>query len=115
MESRKSAAFQFASQHNVLLVLKGHETVITDGRELAINTSGNPGMATGGSGDVLTGMIAGLLAQNFAPLFATVRLAVHLHGLAGDIATERFGEISVTAAAILDAIPAAFAKMKAYA
>jgi len=65
-------------------------------------------MATGGSGDVLTGMMAGLIAQNFSPLFEAARLAVYLHGLAGDIAAEQLGETSVTATAILDAIPRAF-------
>jgi len=111
MQARKSAAVHFAQHHNVLLVLKGHETIITDGNELALNSTGNPGMATGGSGDVLTGMIAGLIAQNFSSVFETVRLAVHLHGLAGDIAAERLGEASVTATAILDAIPGAFERL----
>ena len=69
--------------------------------------SGNPGMATGGSGDVMTGMIAGLIAQNFSPVFEAVRLAVYLHGLAGDIAAEYLGEESVTATSILDTIPQA--------
>ena len=108
MEDRKAAALNFSRQHNVLLVLKGHETIITDGKQLAVNTTGNPGMATGGSGDVLTGMIAGLTAQNFAPLFEIVRLAVYLHGLAGDLAAVQLGETSVTATAILEAIPKAF-------
>jgi len=108
MEARKSAAQEFAQQHNVLLVLKGHETIITDGKQLAINTTGNPGMATGGSGDVLTGMTAGLMAQNVLPIFEAVRLAIYLHGLAGDIAAEQLGEASVTATAILEAIPKAF-------
>ena len=107
-ETRKLAAVEFARKFGVLLVLKGHETIITDGEQLALNSTGNPGMATGGSGDVLTGMIAGLIAQNFSPVFEAVRLAVHLHGLAGDIAAERLGEESVTATAILDAIPGAF-------
>ena len=107
----EAATLNFARQHNVLFVLKGHRTIITDGERLAVNTTGNPGMATGGSGDVLTGMIAGLVAQNFATLFETVRLAVHLHGLAGDLAAERLGEESVTATAILDAIPGAFCKI----
>jgi hypothetical protein len=62
-------------------------------------------MATGGSGDVLTGMIVGLMAQNFSSLFEAARLAVYLHGLAGDITAERLGEASVTATSILDAIP----------
>jgi NAD(P)H-hydrate epimerase len=110
-EERKTAALDFARQFGMVLVLKGHETFITDGEQYAWNTTGNPGMATGGSGDVLTGMTAGLIAQNFSPLFETVRFAVYLHGLAGDIAAEQLGEESVTATAILDAIPCAFARM----
>ena len=111
-EARKSAAWEFARRFGVLLVLKGHETILTDGERLAVNSTGNPGMATGGSGDVLTGMIAGLIAQNFSPVFETIRLAVHLHGLAGDIAAEQLGEESVTATAILDAIPRAFLSLR---
>jgi len=111
-ETRKAAALEFARKFGILLVLKGHETIITDGERLALNSTGNPGMATGGSGDVLTGIIAGLIAQNFSPIFETVRLAVHLHGLAGDIAAEQLGEESVTATAILDAIPGAFAQSR---
>ena len=105
MEARKSSALEFARHYGVVLVLKGHPTIITDGERLSLNTTGNPGMATGGSGDVLTGMMAGLIAQNFSPLFEAARLAVYLHGLAGDIAAEQLGETSVTATAILDAIP----------
>jgi NAD(P)H-hydrate epimerase len=112
-EERKSAALDFARQFGVTLVLKGHETIITDGEQLALNTTGNPGMATGGSGDVLTGMIAGLIAQNILPVFEAVRLAVYLHGSAGDIAAEQLGEESVTATAILDAIPRAFGRLTA--
>jgi len=107
-EARKSLAIEFSRCYGVLLVLKGHQTIITDGEQLAVNRTGNPGMATGGSGDVLTGMITGLIAQNFSQVFEAVRLAVYLHGLAGDIAAERLGEESVTATAILDAIPAAW-------
>ena len=108
-KERQSAALAFARQFGVVLVLKGHRTIITDGEQLTLNTTGNPGMATGGSGDVLTGMTAGLLAQNFSSVFEAVRLAVYLHGLAGDIAAEQLGEPSVTATAILGAIPKAFA------
>jgi NAD(P)H-hydrate epimerase len=111
-EARKSATMEFARRYGVLLVLKGHETMMTDGKQWALNTTGNPGMATGGSGDVLTGMVAALTAQNFSPLFESVRLAVYLHGLAGDIAANQLGEESVTATAILDAIFQAFGKMK---
>jgi len=111
-EARKSAALDFARRFGVLLVLKGHETIITNGVRLELNSTGNPGMATGGSGDVLTGMIAGMISQNFAPIVDAVRLAVYLHGLAGDIAAEQLGEESVTATAILNAIPNAFARIK---
>ena len=111
-ENRKSAALEFARYFGIVLVLKGHETIITDGKRLTLNSTGNPGMATGGSGDILTGMMAALIAQNFSPVFEAARLAVYLHGLAGDIAAERLGEESVTAMAILDAIPSAFAKIK---
>jgi NAD(P)H-hydrate epimerase len=107
-EARIAAAKDFARQYNVVLVLKGHKTIITDGERLVLNSTGNPGMATGGSGDVLTGMIAGLTAQNFSSLYETVRLAVYLHGLAGDLAAEQLGEESVTATSILEAIPKAF-------
>ena len=111
-KGRKTAALDFARHHGIVLVLKGHETIITDGQQLTLNPTGNPGMATGGSGDVLTGMIAGLVAQNFSPVFEAVRLAVYLHGLAGDIAAEYLGEESVTATAILEAIPEAFTLFK---
>ena len=105
MEARQSAALKFAQHYGVVLVLKGHQTIITNGERWSLNTTGNPGMATGGSGDVLTGMLAGLMAQNFSSLFEAARLAVYLHGLAGDFAADHRGEASVTATAILDAIP----------
>ncbi len=82
---REALAVDFARQHGVIVVLKGHGTVITDGEKVAINTTGNSGMATGGSGDVLTGLVAALLAQGMAP-FCAAHLAVYLHGLAGDLA-----------------------------
>jgi NAD(P)H-hydrate epimerase len=111
-ETRKTVAMEFARRYGVLRVLKGHETTMTDGEQWAFNPTGNPGMATGGSGDVLTGMIAALIAQNFSPIFEAVRLAVYLHGLAGDIAAQKLGEESVTATAILDAIPQAFGVLR---
>ncbi len=86
VESRRGAlAAEFAKAHGVIVVLKGAGTVITDGVRVAINRTGNPGMATGGSGDVLTGLIAALLAQGMSP-FEAAHLGVHLHGLAGDLA-----------------------------
>lgn len=88
---RSDLASQYAKQHGVVLVLKGAGTVITDGEQTAINETGNPGMGTGGTGDVLTGLIAALLAQGLAP-FAAARLGVYLHGLAGDLAAEELSE-----------------------
>lgn len=82
---RELLAARFASEQGIVLLLKGHATVITDGKRIAINTTGNSGMATGGTGDVLTGLTAALLAQQMTP-FEAAQLAAHLHGLAGDLA-----------------------------
>lgn len=87
---REAQAVDFARQQGAVVVLKGHGTVITDGEKVAINTTGNSGMATGGSGDVLTGLIAALLAQGMAP-FCAAHLGAYLHGLAGDLAAADFG------------------------
>lgn len=106
-EKRIQAAIGFAEKHGVNLVLKGHETFITDGRQIRINTTGNPGMATGGSGDVLTGLIAALIAQGLFA-FDAAMLGVYLHGLAGDVAKEIYGEESLVASSILESISVAF-------
>ncbi len=101
IRNRVEIARAFASEHSVILVLKGSRTVIAapDG-EVYVNTTGNAGMATGGSGDVLTGIIAGLLAQKpDEPLAATVA-AVYLHGFAGDIAASRVGTRAMIASDI---------------
>jgi ADP-dependent NAD(P)H-hydrate dehydratase len=107
--ARASAAGELASaggESGVIVVLKGHRTVVTDGKRLAFNTTGNPGMATGGTGDVLTGLITALVCQGLAP-FEAARLGVHLHGLAGDLASEKLGQVSLTAADLIDYLPAA--------
>ncbi|MDP1797681.1 MAG: NAD(P)H-hydrate dehydratase [Planctomycetaceae bacterium] len=83
--NREAVAAAFAAQQGVVVVLKGQHTVITDGEQLAINPTGNSGMATGGSGDVLTGILTALLARRMDP-FAAAQLATYLHGLAGDLA-----------------------------
>jgi NAD(P)H-hydrate epimerase len=88
---RQTLAAEFARAHGVIVVLKGHATVVTDGERVAVNTTGNSGMATGGTGDVLTGLIAALLAQGMLP-FDAAHLGVHLHGLAGDLAAAQFGK-----------------------
>lgn len=98
------------SQAGVILVLKGHATIVADQTQLVENETGNPGMATGGTGDVLTGLITALLAQGLEP-FAAARLGVWLHGAAGDLAAEKLGQISLTARDVLNYLPAAFSKV----
>lgn len=93
---RESVAAEFARQHGAIVVLKGHSTVITDGEKVAVNTTGNSGMATGGTGDVLTGLVAALLAQGMPP-FDAAHLAAHLHGLAGDLAAAELGSPGIIA------------------
>jgi NAD(P)H-hydrate repair Nnr-like enzyme with NAD(P)H-hydrate dehydratase domain len=94
-----------------VVVLKGHRTVITDASRFAVNTTGNPAMATPGSGDVLTGVIASLIGQKIAPLEAAV-LGVHLHGRAGDLAREKYGPnaAGLTAGDIVEHLPWAIAE-----
>lgn len=104
---REAAARDFARRHRVALALKGRATVVTDGDHTCVNPTGNPGMASGGTGDVLTGMVAALLGQGLGPFEATA-LAVHAHGLAGDIAAARLGQLSLDATALLAAVPEAF-------
>jgi ADP-dependent NAD(P)H-hydrate dehydratase len=104
---RQELAVGFAQQTGVVLVLKGHGTLVTDGRQLYENTTGNPGMATGGTGDVLTGLIAALLGQGLKP-FAAAQLGVYLHGLAGDLARDAIGEVALIASDLLLYLPAAF-------
>ena len=87
---RDGLAAGFARDHGVIVVLKGRGTVVTCGQKVAVNTTGNSGMGTGGTGDVLTGLLAALLAQKMPP-FDAAHLAVHLHGLAGDLAAAEQG------------------------
>lgn len=94
----------FAQAHEVICVLKDHETAVSDGKELYVNNTGNSGMATAGSGDVLTGMIAALLAQGLTP-FAAAAMGVKMHGLAGDRAAQVLGEYSLMASDIIESIP----------
>jgi len=104
---RSEVATEFAARHSVVVALKGCRTVVTDGRETYVNETGNPGMASGGTGDVLTGVAAGLLAQGVEPFPATC-LAVYLHGLAGDLAARRVGQHSLTAGDVLAHLGMAF-------
>jgi NAD(P)H-hydrate epimerase len=108
-KDRLGVARSFAGEHHVTVVLKGHRTLTVGPDGTAwVNPTGNPGMATGGTGDILTGMVAGLVAQNPERVFEAVVAAVFLHGLAGDVARDSFGEYSLTAGDLLTALPEAF-------
>jgi ADP-dependent NAD(P)H-hydrate dehydratase / NAD(P)H-hydrate epimerase len=103
---RENIARKFALEHRCYLVLKGYRTLVAEPQgRLWINTTGNPGMATGGTGDILTGMIAATLAQDKDHPAEAVIAAVYLHGLAGDIARDEMGEMSLTATDLLMALP----------
>jgi hydroxyethylthiazole kinase-like uncharacterized protein yjeF len=110
---RINVARTFAREHELIVVLKGHRTLIAqpDGT-VWVNTTGNPGMATGGTGDILTGMVAGLIAQNPQHIVEAVIAAVHLHGLAGDVARESMGEHSLVATDLVKALPEAFRRVR---
>jgi NAD(P)H-hydrate epimerase len=133
---RVSLARAFAQQHELHLVLKGHRTIYASpSGQVFVNSTGNPGMATGGSGDVLTGILAGLLGQallglpstepgsngkqpteatsQVEPMEEVISLGIHLHGLAGDLAAETHGEKSLIASDIMGHLPAAFLKLEA--
>jgi len=105
---RLAAVRTLAERSGAVVILKGNRTLVakTDGA-VAVNTSGNPGMATAGSGDVLTGVVAALLARGLNA-FDAARLGVYLHGDAGDRAAERLGQDAMTASDILDDLSAAF-------
>ncbi len=107
---KMSTARRDDPDHCAVVVLKGAGTIVTDGTRLYTNKTGNPGMATGGSGDVLTGLIAALIAQGMTCFDAAV-LGVHLHALAGDLAAQDLGEISLTASDLIDTLPGAFKRM----
>lgn len=100
-------AQQLAAERNIVILLKGQHTIITDGSQTATNTTGNPGMATGGTGDILTGIITALICQGLAPFEAAV-LGAHVHGLAGDMAVAELGEVSLIASDLLTYLPKAF-------
>jgi hydroxyethylthiazole kinase-like uncharacterized protein yjeF len=113
---RLNVARTFAREHDLIVVLKGNRTLIAqpDGT-VWVNTTGNPGMSTGGTGDILTGMVAGLMAQNPERTAEAVIAAVYLHGLAGDVARESMGEHSLVATDLLTALPEAFRRTRSAA
>jgi NAD(P)H-hydrate epimerase len=109
-DNRKEVAKKFAQDYKATIVLKGRNTVVADYKgNLYINKTGNPGMATAGSGDVLTGMIAAFLGQGLDN-FSAAKYAVYLHGLAGDLAAKEKTQIGLIASDIIDKIPEAIKK-----
>lgn len=111
-EEQKRAAIELARQTKATVVLKGHRTWVTDGWQHFENTTGNPAMASGGSGDVLTGVITALIGQGLEPFSAAV-LGVYLHGTAGDIAQAELGGESILATDLIAALPQAFRQYRA--
>ncbi len=108
-DDRQEQAVQLAQQTKTVVALKGAGTIVTDGEKVYVNKTGNPGMATAGAGDVLTGAIAALMGQGLNNFDATV-LGVYIHGLAGDIAAEKVGQVSLMATDIIDALGEAFTR-----
>jgi NAD(P)H-hydrate epimerase len=107
LEERETLALDFARRTGAVVVLKGYQSVITDGTRVAINSTGNPGMATGGTGDVLTGIITALLCQKLSP-YDAARLGAHVHGLAGDLAASELGEVGMIASDLIKYLPNAW-------
>lgn len=103
-ENRLDSAVEAAKDLGVILVLKGHETVITDGAAVYLNPTGNPGMAVGGSGDVLAGMIVSLLGQKIPPLEAAA-CGAWLHGAAGDLCAKELGQYGMLPTDMVQVLP----------
>lgn len=105
-------AHEYAKEHRVICLLKDHQTVVSDGSDkIYLNTTGNSGMATGGSGDVLAGILGGLIAQSknsSSSRFVLTALGAFIHGRSGNIAAECLGEYSLMASDIIDCLPKAF-------
>lgn len=103
IQNLTETAVRFSNEYGVICVLKDAGTIVTDGRDIYINQSGNSGMATGGSGDVLTGIIAGLIAQGNS-VFKSACAGVYVHGLAGDAASSKYGGHGMLAGDIIDGL-----------
>jgi NAD(P)H-hydrate epimerase len=107
-DQRRALAIEFAAQTGTTVVLKGRRTVVTDAQKVYVNTTGNPGMATGGMGDVLTGLIAALIGQGMSP-FGAACLGVYAHGMAADRLAAQIGPVGYLAREVADALPAELA------
>ena len=104
IRDRENDAVVLARELGLIVVLKGHETLITDGTDLFMNPTGNPGMAVGGSGDILAGMIVGLLGQGIDPLMCAA-CGAWLHGAAGDLCAEQMGQYAMLPSDMLSVLP----------
>jgi len=111
-DARRDMACALVEKYGCTVALKGLGTIVTNGDRIYTNHTGNPGMATAGTGDVLTGLIAGLIGQKLEPVEAAI-LGTYLHGLAGDFASEELGRWSMTATDVLDYLPEAFGDYEA--
>lgn len=104
---REATARQFAGEHGLVLVLKGQHTVVSDGERTWTNETGNEGLATGGSGDVLTGLVLSLLGQGYDP-YEAARISVYLHGHAGDVVADKKGSDGLIASDLVGVLPEVF-------
>ena len=108
---RKEITKTFAKNNDIICLLKGHKTVVSDGNKIYVNSTGNAGMATAGSGDVLTGIISAFVCIENKDLLLKVATAVYVHGLAGDFAAKEKTQVSMTASNIIDNICKAVKKI----
>jgi len=107
---RKEVASKFSKEFGLTLILKGYRSIVADfSGKVYINTTGNPGMATAGCGDVLTGIVASFLAQGL-DVYSAAKYATYIHGLAGDLAARESGELSLIASDLIERIPEAIKK-----
>lgn len=111
-KNKISVVKNFLKEYNITIILKGHRSIVAKREKIYINKTGNPGMATAGSGDVLSGMIGGFLSQKISH-FEAAKLAVYLHGLAGDLAKKEKTEYGLIASDILENIPRAMRRLLA--
>ncbi len=108
---REESAKKAATKFHAICLLKGPGTIVTDGKKVLVNTTGNPAMATGGMGDVLTGIVAATWAQGIASPLEATALAAYVHGLAADLAAKKFPERSMIASDVANCLPFAFRKL----
>lgn len=107
IDDRVQSAKEIQEAFKTTVVMKGAKTLVVDENKIYVNDTGNPGMATGGSGDVLTGVIAALSAQGYSA-YEAAKIGVYVHGLAGDICEEEIGQMGMTAMDIVEKVPKAF-------